>query len=409
MKKVYLTLLTTIFALSAGARADGPNVGIYGVLNLDFETVDSFAATDPGKTNYLARQRLVSNSSNFGIKGSEDLGNGLKALAQLEVSLNPSSGILSPALRNSMLGLETPYGTFAYSKWDTPFKILNNPVEPFYGTGVGYMAAITDTIGLGATSMDSAAAGEGNAGAATASIGDATSFNRRQGGSIQYISPKISGVTARAMYSNNIDRNLIATGAPLSGAGNNPDLLGASVTYDEGMFVGGLAVEQHDDMLVNNVNPIIGGLKSFNSKDRGYKAVLGVRPMDTTMIGLIYTNLSYSLTDSAGASTYSRAAFALTATQKISDFTARAGFAMATDGTCALASGVACNISGLGGTLASLGGSYSLSKRTDVYLVASKVWNPNGTYNFIINGVNSLSTVNGQDPEALGLGMRHVF
>ena len=85
MQKKLIALAVAGLA-SAGAFAQS-NVTIYGVADASFESVKADDAAN-GAANVGSRSRLNTNSSLIGFKGSEDLGNGLKALFQFESTVN---------------------------------------------------------------------------------------------------------------------------------------------------------------------------------------------------------------------------------------------------------------------------------------------------------------------------------
>jgi len=76
-------------------------------------------------------------SSRWGLKGSEDLGDGWKAIFQIENGFNPSNGALdntSNVLFNRMsyVGISGPYGTLtAGRQWDLAHDIIYD-LDPFY-------------------------------------------------------------------------------------------------------------------------------------------------------------------------------------------------------------------------------------------------------------------------------------
>ena len=90
LKRITLATLATL-AAPAAALAQS-NVQIYGTLNADFESVK---ATGSSGTNFPSRNRVTSNSSNFGFRGTEDLGQGLRAFFQLESAVNFDNGTSS--------------------------------------------------------------------------------------------------------------------------------------------------------------------------------------------------------------------------------------------------------------------------------------------------------------------------
>ncbi len=73
-------------------------------------------------------------SNRIGVKGSEDLGNGLKAIYQVEFGIDLTdtnnravSGSESVTMRNSYVGLAGNWGTFLMGRHDTPLKISTGP------------------------------------------------------------------------------------------------------------------------------------------------------------------------------------------------------------------------------------------------------------------------------------------
>lgn len=85
MQKKLIALAVAGLA-SAGAFAQS-NVTIYGVADASFESEKADDAVT-GSRNIDSRNRVNTNSSLIGFKGSEDLGNGLKALFQFESTVN---------------------------------------------------------------------------------------------------------------------------------------------------------------------------------------------------------------------------------------------------------------------------------------------------------------------------------
>jgi len=87
----------------------------------------------------------------LGVKGSEDLGGGLKAIYQVEFDIplaNESDhGIDSGEqgglkMRNSFVGLEGDFGTFLVGRHDTPLKISTSKLEMFNDTMADYAGTL---------------------------------------------------------------------------------------------------------------------------------------------------------------------------------------------------------------------------------------------------------------------------
>lgn len=90
-------------------------------------------------------------ASRIGVKGSEDLGNGLKAIYQVELGVNlndTNNNVLSNSdsitYRNTFVGLAGNWGTFLLGRHDTPMKISTGKLDLFADT----MADYNGTVGF---------------------------------------------------------------------------------------------------------------------------------------------------------------------------------------------------------------------------------------------------------------------
>ena len=122
-KKTLAAALAALFALPAVAQAE---VTIYGFMAA---SVDSAKASG-GKTPQVERTTRVNpDNSRIGFKGSEDLGNGLKAVWQVESSLakyDTGEGNVW-AGRNSFVGLsDATFGTVLLGLYDSAYKRLTD-------------------------------------------------------------------------------------------------------------------------------------------------------------------------------------------------------------------------------------------------------------------------------------------
>ncbi|WP_089730000.1 porin, partial [Candidatus Thiosymbion oneisti] len=108
-----------------------------------------------------------SRASRLGVKGSEDLGAGLKAIYQVEFGIplanernyhiadgefNTGSGETGLKMRNSYVGLKGDFGTFLAGRHDTPLKISTSKLELFNDT----MADYEGTVGFDDIRADNA-------------------------------------------------------------------------------------------------------------------------------------------------------------------------------------------------------------------------------------------------------------
>lgn len=126
MKKSLLAL--AIFGAFAGAASAQSSVTIYGVVDLGVNRL----STDGGnKTSMQTNQ----SGSRLGFKGTEDLGNGLKANFVLENGFEPSDGRLNQGGRlfgrQAWVGLSGGFGEVRLGRQDTPIFIALDDVDPF--------------------------------------------------------------------------------------------------------------------------------------------------------------------------------------------------------------------------------------------------------------------------------------
>jgi predicted porin len=103
----------------------------------------------------------ASRANRIGVKGSEDLGGGLKAIYQVEFGVNLSdtndnvvSNSDSITYRNSFVGLAGGWGTFLVGRHDTPHKISTGKLDLFADT----MADYNGTVGFQDIRADNAIA-----------------------------------------------------------------------------------------------------------------------------------------------------------------------------------------------------------------------------------------------------------
>ncbi|NCP80542.1 MAG: porin, partial [Gallionella sp.] len=111
--------------VSTGGTAD---ITVYGKV---FMTIDQF---DDGNSAHASVTRFNTNSSRLGIKGSEEIGDGLKALFQYEVAVDAdgqNGNGFARATRNSGAGLQGDFGQVIVGVWDTPYKVVHNKIELF--------------------------------------------------------------------------------------------------------------------------------------------------------------------------------------------------------------------------------------------------------------------------------------
>ena len=219
-KLIALAVAGACVAPAAMAQTANP-VTLYGKVYVTFESVEAGGSSTAANNDATKRRsRVEDQASRLGVRGTEDLGGGLKAIFQLETAFRPDQNNTVPtggsaqpfATRNSGVGLQGVWGTIMMGRWDTPFKIATTDVDPYGDVTVG--------------------------GIKTA-LNDGANFDRREQNVIQYWSPNWSGVAVRLSYQANEQKS------PAS----DPKNYGGSVTYRGGPVYLFYTYEQHKDQV----------------------------------------------------------------------------------------------------------------------------------------------------------------
>lgn len=206
-KLIALAVVGACVAPAAMAQTAGP-VTLYGRV---YETVVSVEATAGGGNPDIPRRtRVDDQASLLGVRGTENLGGGLKAFFQLETAFKPDQNDTPFATRNSGVGLEGGWGSVVIGRWDMPYKVTTYPVDAFGDITMAGMASVGHDQG---------------------------NFDRRDQNLIQYWSPNFAGFAFKVAYQVNEGKT----------ATSNPHDTGANVTYTRGPLYLFLAYEDHKD------------------------------------------------------------------------------------------------------------------------------------------------------------------
>lgn len=157
---------------AAGSALAQSNVTLYGRLNT------SYGHEKNNLTNVGSAQMYSGDltSSRWGLRGSEDLGNGLKANFQLEAGFNSSDGTGTAGFdRQSWVGLSGGFGAVKFGKTDSVFKDV-------YDLGLTHNVFDSDY-----TPVKIAYTGVAN-------------FSSRPNNQIRYETPNMSGFSAGVTY-----------------------------------------------------------------------------------------------------------------------------------------------------------------------------------------------------------------
>jgi predicted porin len=355
--KTKLIVIAVAAALApAAAMAE---VTVYGRIHASVDSVSGIAA----EKNNLS---VNDNSSRFGVKGSEALDGGLKALYQIEsgVSANGTAGSAFSGVRDSYIGLTGGFGTFMTGRLPAANQYVYD--SNLFADQMGDAANFTGGSLLG--------------------IGRANS-------ALHYVSPNFGGVNVALTY-------LPAKSAISSGVPNGKNSTGIKVNYaGNGITASLTTFNVSTDPLTAAVPAsgwVIGDVVKVSplSLAGGYdfgkgsvsaqyvKSKLTVNGVDADTTSVINIGGKFNVSDSGVV----KAQFSK----------AGASLANAKDGA----------------TMLAIGYDHSLSKNTGVYLVYAKVTNDaNGTYTMNNWGHQDQTTglVAGEDPSGFGIGLSHNF
>ncbi len=155
MKKNIVALAVASAIAAPVAMADAPTV--YGQINMAAEQYDVKDAgnvnLDTGTASYGDKNKgesgsqVNSRASRIGVKGSNDLGNGLKAVykVEFEVQIDEGSTLKN---RNQYVGLAGGFGTVLMGRHDTPFKMIQSK-DLFNDAGLADNKPIAGGLGVG--------------------------------------------------------------------------------------------------------------------------------------------------------------------------------------------------------------------------------------------------------------------
>jgi len=232
MNKSYKSFTAlAVLAATAGVAQAQSAVTVYG--NIDLGVFKKTGST-------LSEGRRDNNR--LGFKGVEDLGDGLKALFQLEIRYDPDVGTIEGTSRplfqgQSRVGLQGSFGTVRIGRGLTALQDSNVAFEPFRGTP-STAGFITDLMVAGYTSQP---------------LDPAGSSANRFSNAVFYNSPEIAGLQLNVTVATreaNGNPVLIGRGtqaAPQYAANTtlNSNPYSVSATYRAGIFAAMLAAERN--------------------------------------------------------------------------------------------------------------------------------------------------------------------
>lgn len=146
MQKKIIAL--AVAGLMSGAAFAQSNVEIYGIVDVGYKFERSHSVA--GTKNRAGLDNGTESTSRIGFRGTEDLGNGLKAIFVLENELgvdvsSAGGGFMNGNNRQSYLALAGNFGTFAFGRQYSPQHLLNGRFEAFANDTEGQINRIKTT------------------------------------------------------------------------------------------------------------------------------------------------------------------------------------------------------------------------------------------------------------------------
>ena len=224
--------LATAFAIAAvAAQAQTANVTLYGYINTSIESNRGSTATTSSTVN-----RMTSNSSQFGLRGSESLGGGLSAVFNLQNGFGSDDGSLNGGAiwgREAWVGLEGGFGQIRAGYGLTAYDdVLGLSHQNIGSTGMqNRNAGLSSGPGFAGNQLFTSYGRNGAAGCATDS-----NFDARAANSLSYQTPDFAGFRVRTTYA--LIEELSSKGCKL---------WDTAAIYSNGPITAGLTYSLHKD------------------------------------------------------------------------------------------------------------------------------------------------------------------
>ena len=387
MKKT-LAALAVLGAFAAGS-VYAADVELYGIVDLGLKYTHNDYDGAQDDADKLEMASGSQSGSRFGLKGSEDLGNGLKVGFVLENGFNADDGSLANNSRlfgrESQVNLSGAFGTLSFGR-------------------VGQINSANGSYGITGIFSPFGTSWVGSVEGSTYMVGYSRIDN-----TVTYVSPEFAGVKIYAQYSFDVNTKTKSD----EGKSNADRYYGIGATYKTGPLSLVAVVDSYNWSSLRSPDPA-----TDDDTDDGYtvtlggnydfgfmKAYLGAQYFDN-MFNKTYDANSGKDQDTyaaIGTTTGQFQGYGITAGVDAPVLGGTAMFAVGysdTEQTESDAAGIKEEMTRIG---ASIGYTYNLSKRTNVYGVASYYQDSYDNY--------QNKDGNDYDPSTaiLWLGMRHSF
>ena len=186
------TALATLCVLAVQPAQAQSSVRLYGLVDLSVRRASGLAEFTPSAASATVMSSGLNNTSRWGIRVQEDLGDGLSAQAHLESGINAKTGAPASSTmyfdRQSWLGVGSRWGLVSLGRQTTLLADAISPIDPL---GMR-LASFNPSINVAALSQHQLGVGFGASGSNTGSY--------RLNNSIKY-SGEFAGVSVKLMHS----------------------------------------------------------------------------------------------------------------------------------------------------------------------------------------------------------------
>jgi predicted porin len=410
VNKKLLALAVASVVAAPAAMAQTSNVQLYGRANLGFDHYQAKGARDQGalsgsQINYEGRFRIFDNSSRVGLRGTEDLGNGLKAIFQIETGVNIDNGSTTGqggqtnvssgiwASRDSFVGLDSNWGRLTFGRQSIYWA--NGVNAQFAANYINTEIPWTNGTGFGRVGVPSA----------------------RTSNTVAYTTPTFAGINATLSYS--------TCAAGTSGSNQNfcqeavqhnntvdtdGRVWGATVRGTWGPFYG--QIDYIDGKANRSLAALAPGAADLEANAWKVGASWGYMP--GARVGVIWARAERNnAVGLQGDDEVHIDGWTINWEHTFGNFQVMAQYGWTSDlKRCdSTTATVSCDDSDSTGYM--IGGRYLLSKRTWLYASYNRVSNGRNTFSDYTGGaitsVNSATVPYGANPQIWALGLFHQF
>jgi predicted porin len=388
MKKSVIALAV---ASAFAAPAAFAEVTISGAINIGVAWIDSDdSVTPPVSGSGLSKTSLATNYSNMNITSVDDIGNGNKVVANLQLDLGSMNNTGSIGNRNSYLGIEGGWGSFRMGTNENVYERWNYESDPLDGAmGIGGNIQMLGNTGFQGGGWFDVGNGNGTG-------GDNGSFWRRTHHTIWYNSPNWNGFTFE------IDQTLSAFKTSTAAGEQDPTItsIGAQFKPEGGKFFVNVGFEQHKDQ---NTGAALAAANLLGPgvHDADAMSVGGGFAFGPVLITARFETLSWEAQVGGGKLDRDHMWVGV-------KWTLPGGYFGAEIGDASEAENAAGDIPNSAATMIGLGYFHNLSKQSQAYVIGTQISNDD-VANYGIGAGTGSTGGPGSDHMAISVGMKHTF